>query len=306
MGGVLDGGEGGTPSDQITIQGQAPKPGLLLSGVSVAPGFFKTVGIPLLQGRDFTEQDNETSPRVAVISETMARFFFSDQNPIGRRFGWGPGGESEIVGVVKDAKTGTPRDNRGVVYSPYRQFQRTLRLTWSVAVRAAGDPTALAAGVRQELRNIDPGLPVLRINTIKQQLDDVMFQERLIGTLSGLFSLLAVLLASLGLYGVVSYAVARRANEIGIRLALGATPANALRMILKESLALALVGVAIGVPVTLAATRLISSRLFGVGAADLLTIAAAALLLLAVAAMAALLPARRAARVDPMVALRSE
>jgi putative ABC transport system permease protein len=306
MGGVLDGGEGGLPSEQITIQGQAPRPGLLLSGVSVAPGFFKTVRIPLLQGRGFTERDNETSPRVAVINETMARFFFGGQNPIGRRFGWLPGGESEIVGVVKDAKTGAPRDNRGVVYSPYRQYQRSLRLNWSVAVRAAGDPTALAAGVRQELRNIDPRLPILRINTIKQQLDDVLFQERLVATLSALFGLLAFLLASLGLYGVISYTVASRTNEIGIRLALGATPAGAFRMIFKESLALALAGVAIGVPVTLAATRLISSRLFGVGPADPFTITSAASLLLAVAAIAALIPARRAARVDPMVALRSE
>jgi predicted permease len=306
MGGVLDGGEGGLPSEQITIQGQAPRPGLLLSGVSVAPEFFKTVGIPLLQGRDFTERDNETSPRVAVINETMSRFFFGDQDPIGRRFGWMPGAESEIVGVVKDAKTGAPRDNRGVIYSPYRQYQRALRLNWSVAVRAAGDPTALAAGVRQELRNIDPRLPVLRINTIKQQLDDVLFKERLVATLSALFGLLAFLLASLGLYGVVSYTVASRANEIGIRLALGATPAGAFRMIFKESLALALAGVAIGVPVTLATTRLISSRLFGVRAIDPFTIAAAASLLLAVAAIAALIPARRAARVDPMAALRSE
>jgi putative ABC transport system permease protein len=298
MGGVLDGGEGGLPSEQITIQGQAPRPGLLLSGVSVAPGFLKTVGIPLLQGRGFTERDNETSPRVAVINETMARFFFGGQNPIGRRFGWLPGGESEIVGVVKDAKTGAPRDNRGVVYSPYRQYQRSLRLNWSVAVRAAG--------VRQELRNIDPRLPILRINTIKQQLDDVLFQERLVATLSALFGLLAFLLASLGLYGVVSYTVASRTNDIGIRLALGATPSGAFRMIFKESLALALAGVAIGVPVTLAATRLISSRLFGVGPADPFTIASAASLLLAVAAIAALIPARRAARVDPMVALRSE
>ncbi len=306
MGGVLDGREGGLPSEQITIQNQSPRPGLLAHVVSVSPGFFKTVGMPLLQGRDFTEQDNETSPRVAVINETMARFFFGDQNPIGRRFGGRPGGETEIVGVVKDAKTGAPRDNRGVIYDPYRQNQRTLRLNWSVAVRAAGDPTSLTADVRQELRNIDPALPVLRINTIKQQLDDVLFQERLIAALSSLFGLLAVLLASLGLYGVVSYTVARRTNEIGIRLALGATPAGALRMILKESLALALAGVAIGIPMTLAATRLISSRLFGVGPADTLTIAAAAALLLAVAAMAALLPARRAAQVDPMAALRSE
>jgi macrolide transport system ATP-binding/permease protein len=307
IGGILDGREGGGPSEVITIQGQAPKPGLLLRYVQISPRFFDTMGIPLLLGRDFSERDSETAPRVAIINETMARFFFGDQNPIGKRLGGlGPEGEAEIVGVVKDTKPGTPRDNPGVIYRPYPQLQRILRVTWSVALRTTGDPSALAAGIRQEIRNIDPNLPVLRINTIKQQLNDVLFQERIVASLSGLFGLLAVALAGLGLYGVVSYTVARRTNEIGIRLALGATPADALRMILKETVALALAGVAIGVPVTLTATRLISSRLFGVGAADPLTIAAAAAALLAVASMAALLPARRAARVDPMVALRHD
>ncbi len=306
MGGVLDGSETGVPSEQITIKGQTPRPGLSLRSIGVAPGFFETAGIPLLQGRDFTQQDAETAPHVAIINETMARFFFGDRNPIGERLGGLPGAETEIVGVVKDAKTGTPRDNRGVFYIPYGQNQRLLRLTWSVAVRSAGDPTALAASVRQELRNIDPGMPIPRINTIKEQLDDVLFQERLIASLSGLFGILAVLLACLGLYGVVSYTVARRTKEIGIRLALGATQAGVLRMIFKESLALAFAGIAIGAPATIAATRLISARLFGVSAADPLTIAAAGLLMIAVAALAALLPAQRASRVDPMVALRCE
>jgi macrolide transport system ATP-binding/permease protein len=217
-----------------------------------------------------------------------------------------PDGVSEIVGVVKDAKTGTPRDDRGVIYRAYRQRERFLPANWCVAVRATGEPTALAAGVRQELRNIDPNLPVLRINTIEQQLDDVLYQERLIASLSGLFALLAVLLACLGLYGVISYTVARRTSEIGIRLALGARQAGVLRMILKESLMLALAGIVIGAPATIAITRLISSRLFGVSAADPLTIAVASLLMIAVAALAAFLPAYRAARVDPMVALRCE
>jgi predicted permease len=306
MGGVLDGSEGGVTSEQITIKGQTPRPGLSLRSISVAPRFFEAVGMQLLQGRDFTERDSETAPPVAIINETMARFFFGDQNPIGKRFSGLAGAETEIVGVVKDARTGTPRDIRGVFYSPYRQTLRLLRLTWSVAVRTAGDPTVLAASVRQELRNIDPSLPVLRINTIKQQLDDVLFQDRLIASLSGLFGLLAVLLACLGLYGIVSYTVARRTNEIGIRLALGATRAGVLRMIFKESLALALAGIAIGAPLTIVATRLISARLFAVSAADPLTITMAGLLMSVVAALAAFLPAHRTSRVDPMVALRCE
>jgi predicted permease len=307
LGGVLDGSEGGASSELFIIPDQSPRPGLKLKVVFVSSGFFETVRIPLLRGRDFTEQDTEPAPRVTIIDETSARFFFGDQNPIGKRIDDpGPDSESEIVGVVKDAKTGTPRDDRGVIYRPYRQRERFLRTNWCVAVRATGKPTALAAGIRQELRNIDHNLPVLRINTIEQQLDDVLFQERLIASLSGLFALLAVLLACLGLYGVISYTVARRTSEIGIRLALGATQAGVLRMILKESLMLALGGIVIGGPATIAITRLISSRLFGVSAADPLTIAVASLLMIAVAALAAFLPAYRAARLDPMVALRCE
>jgi predicted permease len=309
-GGVLDGSvtSGRSNSETLRLPGQPPKPGLVTNSLAVSPGFFATVGTPLGAGRDFTERDTETAPPVAVVNETMARFFFGDENPVGKRFGarGEEGFPIEIVGVVKDAKLGTPRDQRGAWYFPYRQNARFLRLNWCIAVRASGDTAALAASVQQALRELDPNLPILRVTTLAGQLNRVLAQEQLIATVSGFFGVLAALLSCLGLYGVISYTVARRTGEIGLRLALGATPTGVLGLVLKESLWLVLGGIALGVLATLAATRLISTRLFDVSPTDPLTLAMAVFLMFAVAALAALLPARRAARVDPMVALRCE
>jgi ABC-type antimicrobial peptide transport system permease subunit len=173
-------------------------------------------------------------------------------------------------------------------------------------VRTTGQPAGLAAGIRGELRRIDSRIPVFAIDTVEEQIDKLLMQERLITTLSGFFSALAALLACLGLYGVVSQAVARRTPEMGTRLALGATPGVVLRMVLVESLTLVVAGVTIGAPLTIAATRLIALALFGVSAADPSTIGAAAVLMISVAAVAGFLPARRASRVDPAIALRYE
>jgi ABC-type antimicrobial peptide transport system permease subunit len=212
------------------------------------------------------------------------------------------------VGVVKDYIKGTPRAAGQSIFSAYFSYRREEGPRWvmTAVVHTAWNPLAAIARVRQELRDIDPSLPVLKINTVEEQLSGVLTQDQTTAMLSSFFGVLAVLLACLGLYGVISYAVARRTNEIGIRLALGATPANVCGLILKESLWLALTGIALGAPATLAATRLISSRLFGISAADPLTIGGGAILIIAVAGLAALLPARRASRVDPMVALRYE
>jgi predicted permease len=309
--GWLTGGGRGSGSEGLTVEGQAPKPGLAggIGRAAVGPGFLATVGMQLLEGRDFTEQDNkDAAPHVAIINETLARFEFGDQNPVGKRFG--QRGETgypwEIVGVVKDGKDRNLREqNLGMVYVPYRQLTDKLGMM-CLAVHTVGNPADIAARVRQELSDIDPSLPVLNIDTVEEQLDGVLVQERLTATLASIFGVLAALLACLGLYGVIAYTVARRTNEIGIRLALGAPPAGVLRMILKESMVLVLVGVVIGISLTLAVTRLISAMLFGVSATDPLTIGATTLLLIMVAALASLLPARRAARVDPMVALRYE
>jgi predicted permease len=309
-GGVLDGSVSGgrSNSETLSFEAKAPKPGLVVRSVLVTPGFFATIGTPLVAGRDFTEQDTADAPQVAIVNETLARFFFGNENPVGKRFNarGGAGFPIEIVGVVKDAKLGTPRDQRGAWYFPYPQDTRLLRLNWCIAVRTAGQPTMLATSVRQALTELDPNLPVLKVATVEGQLAHVLAQERLMALLAGFFGVLALLLACLGLYGVIAYAVARRTGEIGIRLALGATPASVLRMMLKESLWLVLAGIALGVPAALAVTRLISARLFGVSPTDPLTLALAVLLLLLVAALGALLPARRAARVDLLVALRAE
>jgi predicted permease len=296
---------------EVQVQGYVPAPGedSRATGDLVAPGFFETMGMHLLAGRDFTDRDTATSPKVAIINEDMARRLFAGENPIGKHFGRGSGApptELEIVGVVNNARHRTPYDQtRMLFYRPYRQDMGHL-LSMCLAVRTIGNPKSIAASVRQELKDIDPSLPVLRIDTVDEQLNDSLVEERLVASLAGFFGGLAVLLACLGLYGVVSYTVVCRTNEIGIRLALGATRRRVLSMVLRQSLLLVATGVAAGVPLTLAAARLVSSRLFGVSAADPVTIAAGALLLVAVAALAGFIPARRASKVDPMVALRYE
>jgi predicted permease len=274
----------------------------------VAPKFFETVGMRLLLGRDITPRDSETAPKVAIINETMARDFFRGQNPIGKRFAMGrdEGYPVEIVGVVQDSKYFSLRDKKDrMMYLPYRQDLRQLT-GMCVAVRTVGELPGLVSRIRDALRNIDQGLRIQKIETTEDQVNATIVQDRLLAVISGFFGLLAVLLACLGLYGVMSYTAARRTNEIGIRLALGATRASMLGMVLKESLLLVVAGIAIGVPVALAAARLISGLLFGVSATDPATISMACVLMIAVAAVAALAPARRAARVDPMVALRYE
>jgi predicted permease len=308
--GVLTGGGSGAPSETLTVEGQAPKPGLSggLAGAAVGPGFFSTLGMTLLAGRDFTEQDTETAPHVAIINETLARFEFGEQNPIGKHFArrGETGNPWEIIGVVKDTRDRNLREqNLGVTYVPYRQQVNKLAVM-CLAVHTSSNPASVAARVRQELRDLDPNLPILNVTTVEQQLNGILVQERLTATMAGFFGVVAVLLACLGLYGVISYTVTRRTSEIGIRLALGATPGHVLRMVLKESLVLALAGIAIGVPIAFLVTRFISTVLFGVGAADPLTIAMAIALMIAVATLAALLPARRASKVDPLVALRYE
>jgi len=311
-GGFLQGvgSEGGATERVLKVEGESPKAGLSLNIEVLGPKHFETIGQPLLLGREFTDRDDATAPKVAVINFTLARFLFGTQNPIGRRLvsllERDSGAAWEIVGVVKDANHSALRGQKiGKLYYAYPQYTSLLR-QMELAVLTTGSPTSEAPRVRQELRDIDPRLPVIKIDSVDEQLDDVLARERFMSGLAAVFGGLAVLLVCVGLYGVISYIVARRTNEIGIRLALGATPAKVLRMVLMESLQLVFAGIAIGVPTTLALTRLISSRLFGVTATDLLTIVSAALLMIAVGALAAFLPAQRAARVDPLVALRFE
>jgi len=275
----------------------------------VRANFFETMEIPLVQGRSLTEQDDERAPKVAVINQAMARKHFPGDDPIGKRFGLGGLEHSrdvEIVGVVSDAKyTSLRMETPPTIYFPFRQQASALG-QMNFEVRTAGDPTALVSSIRDAVSEVDKNLPLFDVKTQQQQADQSLTQERLFATLSGFFGLLALLLGCIGLYGVMSYAVARRTNEIGIRMALGATAPRVTRMVMRETMVLVTAGVAIGLGTALAATRLIESMLFGLAPNDPLTISLAALLMIAVAALAGYLPARKAAKVDPMIALRYE
>jgi len=279
----------------------------------IGPGYFAAMGLPILVGRGFGPEDTASSPRVAVINETMARRFFPGGSAIGRRFGMGEPAHShdvEVIGVVRDAKyQSLDEEPRAMAYYPYAQYIPD----WGIGlylphlvVRYSGDPQAAASEVRRTIGEINSRLPIWSVETLKERVNNSIVFPRLVAELSAFFGGLAVFLACLGIYGSTAYAVSRRTNEIGIRMALGARQVDVLRMVMRETVALVGVGVGIGVPVALASGRWAASLLYGLKATDLATILVAVLALLAVAAFAGFLPARQAAKVDPMVALRWE
>ncbi|HYV03708.1 MAG TPA: FtsX-like permease family protein, partial [Blastocatellia bacterium] len=273
---------------------------------SVGERFFETMEIPILVGRTFDSRDDAPAPRVAIINQTLARKYFGDDNPLGHRFGWGPetSGQIEIVGVARDSKYVDMRTaTEATVYLPYRQSVPRFA---TFVVRTSGDPLTMASSIRDAVHEVDNNLPLFGITTQKRQADESLTQERLFATLSSFFGLLALLLACIGLYGVMSYGVARRTNEIGIRMAMGATTVRVTRMVMRETMVVVFIGVAIGLGAALAGTRFIASMLFGLMATDPVTIIAAGALMIGVASIAGYLPARRASKVDPMIALRYE
>jgi predicted permease len=276
--------------------------------MTVGTGFFATVDQPLLAGREFTQTDTASSTPVVVVNQTLARRLFGSTNALGRRLWLGPGDRSavEIVGVVADAVQNAPRAQRQrILYYPAAQNVRRLR--WMcLAIRTVGDPSSLVAQVRQELRGVDPTLPVMKIDTLDEQLDAVLFQDRLVVNLAVAFSVLAALLAGAGLCAMLFHAVARRTKEIGVRVALGAGQVSVLRMVLGDTFMLVLVGIGIGIPLTLSTTRMISGQLFGISPQDPAIIAGAVAAVWAISLIAAAAPARRATRVDPIVALRCD
>jgi predicted permease len=274
--------------------------------MAVSPRFFQTMEIPMLLGRDFGSGDVESAPKVAVVNETAARALFPDGSPIGRRFGFDKekSTDVEIVGVIHDTKYSNVRDAPPpTVYQPY--MQGTPR-GMSVVLRTAGDPSALVESVRVAVRRVDRALPLTNIATQTEQIERRFAQERLFANAYLLFGALALTIASIGLFGLMSYNVSRRTNEIGIRIALGAGRPTILRMVLGESLVVVAVGITIGLAVALAAGSLVTTVLYGLDPADPATMMFAAALIVAVTLVAAYMPARRAARVDPMVALRQE
>ena len=302
----------GRVSNPLTVEGMPPRPTSRMAWRTfVAPRYFETMGIPLVAGREFTERDDDVAPRVVIISESLARHYFGNENPVGRRVVIPPDSvaNTEIIGVARDVIEGTPRETGAApmrTYFSYRDRESARRIAlMMVAVRTAGDPRALALPVRQAVQAAAPSLPILDVDTVDERLGDVLAQDRLIASLAAFFALLVSVLACLGLYGVIAYTTTRRTSEIGVRVALGATRLGILRLVLAEGVMLTLLGVAIGIPAALLATRFMADRLFGVSAADIPTIVGASLALLAVTAVAASMPARRAARVDPMVALRA-
>jgi predicted permease len=302
----------------IHIEGHPPEERIGASFNRVGPHYFETVGTRLLRGRTIGREDTPTSRHVAVVNETFARKFFPKEDPIGQHFGMGDAsnsGDLEIVGIVEDAKYSDAREPAyPTFFMPFLQMAKDPKLFFMVGshfmgdieLRVAGKPENLEPAVRRALADIDPNLTVLDIMSLTEQLDRNFNQDRLIARLTELFSLLALVLACVGLYGVTAYSVARRTSEIGIRMALGADRKSVLGLVLNGALIQLGLGLAIGIPVALAGGRLMASQLYGVKSHDPAILGLAVVVLAACALLAAFVPARRAATVDPMQALRTE
>jgi putative ABC transport system permease protein len=299
-------------STSAQIEGRPPSSAADLIPVpydSITPGLFRTLGTPLLRGRHFTERDDARTPPVAIINDTMARRFWPGQDPIGRRFTFGDPRQPDtvwfsVVGVTGDVKrSGLDSEPRPESFFPLAQSpDRTMTLV----VRARTDAAGLAAAVRSAVWSIDPDLPVSDVRTVEELLAESVMERRFTMLLVGFFSAVALVLSALGIYGVIAYWVTQRTHEIGVRMALGARPADVQALVLRQGLRLAGLGIALGLAGAVGATRVLRSLLYGVSATDPATFAAIPALLAFVALLACYVPARRATRVDPLIALRCE
>ncbi|MGB6899770.1 MAG: ABC transporter permease [Candidatus Acidiferrum sp.] len=295
--------DGGLWTSGVHIEGQAGKSTVDVQMLAAGPDFFETMRIPLVKGRTFREADMRAKQEVAVVNQAFVRKFLESRDPLGMRFGGTDSGDAqrEIVGVVGDTKYDDMRKaDEPTAYIPLKNGQLTF------ALRTAGEPGALISAVRKTINDVDENLPVFGIRTQTQTIDRLLVNERLVARLSSLFGLLGLLLACIGLYGLLAYEVARRTREIGIRAALGAQRRDVLRLVLRQGLVLIVVGLVAGVMAAYGATRFLQSLLFGVGATDPFTFAAVCGLLIVVGVLACYIPAQRATQVDPMVALRYE
>ena len=294
----------------FTIEGQPPPaPGAEPEADNrvVTENYFRTMGMRLLRGRAFTDQDSANAPHVAILNETAARRFFPDEDPIGKRINLGDATEpnmTEIIGVVNDVKAfGLEEETHVDLYRPFVQAPFPLI---AFAVRTAGDPMSLVSAVTAEIWSVDKDQPVFKVISMEQLAAESVTLRRVSMSLVVAFAVLALVLATVGIYGVISYSVSQRTHEIGLRMALGAQGRDVLKMLIKEGLLLALIGVALGLGAGIVLTRFMASVLYGVGATDPATFILVPLLLIGVAMAACFVPARRATKVDPMVALRYE
>jgi predicted permease len=302
--GIFGGGFAGT----IFREGEQTDPnnrGTLVNFDDVTPGHFETMRIPLLSGRDFTDFDRENTTPVVIINEAMAKMVWPGQEAVGKRFSIVTDPKLlQVVGVVGTAVIGRiGEDPQPIAYVPMRQQYSPFA---ALVVRTTSNPEPLLGAVRTQVQQIDKNLAFTNGQTVQQILGQGLWAARMGAALLGSFGALALILASIGIYGVLAYSVAQRTSEIGLRMALGAQPGQVLRLVLKQGMLLALTGAAVGVLVALPVAHLASSLLYGVSATDPLTYGSITLLLVGVALLACYLPARRATRIDPLVALRVE
>jgi predicted permease len=306
----------GAGSDRsVSVPGYTTQPGetnpngtVSVRANQIGDGFFETMGIPLLLGRSLNPHDIASSSNVAVVNEVFARKYLGKSNPLGQHFKWKPTSsqEVEIVGVVRNAKYAhLQQEAPPTIYTPYTEPLEALG-AMNFEVRTSGNPKDWITAVRAAVQGIDKGVPLLFVKTQTEQIDQSLLQQRLFAKLTSFFSLLALVLACIGLYGVISYMVVQRTHEIGIRMALGAERGDILKMVIGNGIKMTLIGVGFGIVGALALTRFLSSLLFGVRPTDPGTFVAVALVLVGLALLACYIPARRATKVDPMVALRHE
>jgi putative ABC transport system permease protein len=302
---------GGGSGGRVAIEGKPVNQGeerrIFWTGVTAH--WLRTLGLSLVAGRDFTEREAADSSAVALINQTMARQFWSDQDPVGRRFrlvddtakGW-----ITVIGVMPDIHN-DDLDETEIDPSAYLPYPYLATLNTGIMVRVAGgDPTGVVASLRRDMRAADPGLPLFEVQTMETLRRLGFWQFKLFGWMFAVFGAIALLLAAVGVYGVLAYSVTQRTQEMGVRTALGARPADVLRLVVGEGVKLAAIGIGIGLVGAFAVTRLVASILFDTSPSDPLSYTAVALFLVGVAAVASWLPARRATRVDPIVALRYE